>query len=81
VLIPAGCAHGFLVLDFPAVLVYSQEGPHNTDCDTGVSITSLHISKDVEGLEFSERDRSLPQLADFMSPFTFDPTMYVGWNK
>jgi len=80
VLIPAGCAHGFLVIDSPAVLVYAQEGAYDKDCDTGVSLKSLKISQSTENLEFSERDAVLPQLTDFISPFTFDPTKFIGWN-
>jgi dTDP-4-dehydrorhamnose 3,5-epimerase-like enzyme len=81
VLIPAGCAHGFLVIDSPAILVYAQEGAYDKSCDTGVNLKSLKISHSVEGLELSERDKALPQLADFSSPFVFDPTKYVGWNE
>jgi len=80
VLIPDGCAHGFLVIDSPAVLVYAQEGAYDKDCDTGVSLKSLKISQSTENLEFSERDAVLPQLTDFISPFTFDPTKFIGWN-
>jgi dTDP-4-dehydrorhamnose 3,5-epimerase-like enzyme len=81
VLIPAGCAHGFLVIDTLAILVYAQEGAYDRACDTGVSLKSLKISHSVEGLELSERDEALLQLADFTSPFVFDPTKYVGWNE
>jgi len=80
VLIPAGCAHGFLVTDSPAVLVYAQEGAYDEDCDTGVNLASLRIAPNLAGFQFSERDEDLPKISDFISPFTFDPTKFIGWN-
>ncbi|MDE0973537.1 MAG: dTDP-4-dehydrorhamnose 3,5-epimerase family protein [Candidatus Nanopelagicales bacterium] len=81
VLLPTGCAHGFLVTKSPATLVYAQEGAYDKACDTGVSLKSLKISQSVDALELSERDEALLQLADFASPFVFDPSKYVGWNE
>jgi len=80
VLIPAGCAHGFLVIDSPALLVYAQEGAYDRECDTGVNMQSLQVNQKIKDFKFSDRDQELPKLADFVSPFTFDPTMHVGWG-
>lgn len=81
VLIPAGCAHGFVVIDSPAVLVYAQEGDYDKDCDTGVNLTSLKFSRGVEGLQLSDRDQALLNVADFDSPFIFDPVVFAGWSE
>ena len=81
VLIPAGCAHGFFVIDSPAVLVYAQEGSYQKECDTGVNLGSLTLTMDVESFQLSERDQALPALADFVSPFVFDSAMFTEWGK
>lgn len=81
VLIPAGCAHGFVVIDSPAVLVYSQEGAYDKDCDTGINLASLTFSRGAEGLQLSDRDQALLHVKDFDSPFTYDPAMFAGWTE
>ena len=81
VLIPAGCAHGFVVIDSPAVLVYAQEGVYDKDCDTGVSLTSLTFSRGVKGLQLSDRDQALLNVTDFDSPFIFDVAAFAGWSE
>ena len=80
VLIPAGCAHGFLVIDSPAVLVYAQEGAYNKECDTGVNLRSLPITRDIASFELSDRDQDLPALTEFDSPFTFEADQFAHWG-
>ena len=80
VLIPAGCAHGFIVEKGPAVLVYAQEGPYNQQFDTGVNINSIGLAGlSPDGVN-SERDQQLPPLVEFNSPFIFDVLDYPGWK-
>jgi len=81
VLIPAGCAHGFLVTDAPAVLVYAQEGAYDKDSDTGVNLRSCQISSDVSGFQLSARDHALPMLEQFVSPFEFDASKFFDWEN
>jgi len=81
VLIPAGCAHGFVVTDSPAVLVYAQEGVYDKDCDTGVNLASLSFSRGLEGLQLSDRDQALLTVTDFDSPFIFDAAAFAGWSE
>ena len=69
--IPAGCAHGFAVMGHQAVMVYAQEGPYSAEHDAGVSLSSLDVDVPPTA-RISERDRSLPALADFDSPFRMD---------
>jgi dTDP-4-dehydrorhamnose 3,5-epimerase-like enzyme len=81
VLIPAGCAHGFVVIEPPAVLVYAQEGVYDKECDTGVNLSSLTFSSGVESLQLSDRDQALLNVTDFDSPFIFDSEMFAGWTE
>jgi len=84
VLIPAGCAHGFVVLEGPATLVYAQECNYSSECDTGVRLTSLGV--DFSSLtkklpkNMSQRDLELPNLEEFNSPFVFDTAEYPNWD-
>ncbi len=71
VFIPAGCAHGFLTLEGEASMVYLQEGDHFPDFDSGINMISIDLGCDVSTLTFSERDRMLPTLQEFASPFTY----------
>jgi dTDP-4-dehydrorhamnose 3,5-epimerase-like enzyme len=80
VLIPAGCAHGFLALEGPATLVYAQEGAYNQECDTGVSLTTIGIESVSLNSNMSQRDRELPTLTEFNSPFVFDQSEYPNWE-
>jgi dTDP-4-dehydrorhamnose 3,5-epimerase len=81
VLIPAGCAHGFVVIDSPAVLVYAQEGLYDKECDTGVNLDSIEFSWGVAGLQLSDRDQALVNAVDFDSPFVYDPAAFAGWSE
>ncbi len=81
VLIPAGCAHGFVVTDSPAVLVYAQEGVYDKECDTGVNLDSIEFSRGVAGLQLSDRDQVLVNAVDFDSPFVYDPAAFAGWSE
>ena len=81
VMIPAGCAHGFIVVKGPANLIYSQEGVYNRECDTGVNINSIGLPKlSIESV-LSERDQQLPSLTEFISPFVYEESKYSDWNS
>jgi len=80
VLIPTGCAHGFLALEGPATLVYAQEGAYNQECDTGVSLTTIGIESVSLNSNMSQRDRELPTLTEFDSPFVFEESEYPNWE-
>ena len=72
VFIPSGCAHGFVTLEGDASVVYVQEGDHHVDSDGGVNMSELELGYDINTLTFSERDRALPLLGEFISPFMFE---------
>jgi len=82
VLIPSGCAHGFIVIEGPATLVYAQEGTYNFEADTGINVNSIHFNDSIPKYEsLSQRDLDLPYLSDFSSPFVFEEFKYPDWNK
>lgn len=81
VFIPAGCAHGFVVLEGPATLVYAQEGNYNSECDTGVRLTSLGLDTSLSVKNMSERDLELASLEEFDSPFIFDEAECSQWES
>ncbi len=70
-LIPAGCAHGFEVVGDGAAMVYLQEDFHSAEHDAGVHYASAGITLAADEPLSSERDRALPPLAQFASPFEF----------
>lgn len=73
-LIPEGCAHGFEVLNGPAIVTYAQEGRHSISHDTGIRITSTGIELCSPNPEISPRDLELPPLSEFASPFSYIET-------
>jgi dTDP-4-dehydrorhamnose 3,5-epimerase-like enzyme len=70
-MIPAGCAHGFEVVEGPAIVNYAQEGAYDLKSDTGIRITSTSIELRTPNPVISVRDSQLPDLHEFDSPFIF----------
>lgn len=70
-LIPAGVAHGFLALEDDSTVVYSVTTPHAPALDGGVRWDSFGFTWPVAEPVLSPRDRALPPLGEFQSPFTF----------
>jgi dTDP-4-dehydrorhamnose 3,5-epimerase len=69
VYIPPGCAHGFLVLNAPAILVYHVTSEHCPAADAGIRWDSFGFAWPIENPHLSPRDAALPGLAEFVSPF------------
>lgn len=67
--IPAGFAHGFLALDDGATMVYQTSTVHSPAHDAGVRWDSFGFDWPVKAPTLSERDKKLPALRDFPSPF------------
>jgi len=78
VVVPRGCAHGFEVLDGPAVTCYLQDGPFAATADTGVRWDTAGIVWKTAEPVVSDRDRALPRLDTFTSPFGPDGAAHVG---
>ena len=74
--IPAGFGHGFLTLSENAEIAYKASDYYAPDCDAGLAwdCPEMAIAWPLDGLEpqLSDKDRALPGLADFASPFAYD---------
>lgn len=71
VYIPAGLAHGFLVVSESAALVYNVTTPHEPEADAGIHWRSAGIPWPEREPLTSDRDARLPALGDFDSPFRY----------
>jgi len=69
VLIPKGCAHGFLTLTDSATVVYMVSSVYNSKADNGILWNSFGFDWKVDKPILSERDRSFIQFTHFESPF------------
>ena len=63
------CSHGFLALTDDATMVYQTNTVHAPASDAGVRWNSFGFDWSVPAPRLSERDRALPSLAEFTSPF------------
>ena len=66
---PPGLAHGFQALTEDAIVVYRVTSVHAPAQDAGIRWDSAGIECPEPGAKVSERDATLPTLADFESPF------------
>lgn len=78
VVIPRGCAHGFEVLDGPALMCYLQDGPFDPATDTGVRWDTAGVVWTTTKPVVSDRDRALPPLHSFKSQFGPDGAAHVA---
>ena len=78
VLIPGGVAHGFYVTAESALLTYSCSYAHDSQLDIGVRWDSAGIPWPVSDPILSARDKALPALSEFESPFAFGPADDCG---
>jgi dTDP-4-dehydrorhamnose 3,5-epimerase len=67
VFVPRGCAHGFEVLEAPAITCYLQSGGFDPATDAGVRWDSAGITWTATDPQLSDRDRGLPGLAEIVS--------------
>ena len=67
--IPKGMAHGFCARSDQAVMVYKVSSVYSPEHDAGVLWNSVGIPWLIEQPCISDRDKSLPALSDFKSPF------------
>jgi len=74
--VPIGFAHGFITLTDNVEVAYKTSDYYAPDCDGGVAWDDpdIALAWPLEGLEpmLSDKDRKLPRLADFASPFAYD---------
>lgn len=69
--IPRGFAHGFYVPVEKAVFVYKIETPWVPALDAGIAWDSANVDWPDTSPVLSEKDKKLPKLADFISPFRY----------
>lgn len=74
--VPVGFAHGFITLEPDVEVAYKVSDVYAPDCDGGLVWNDPQIGIDwpvpASGAVLSDRDRALPALADFQSPFEYD---------
>jgi len=71
VYVPAGLAHGFYVHSDSATVVYGISRPFSPTCDSGIRWDSADIPWPTTTPDVSVKDRNLPPLSSFNSPFLF----------
>lgn len=71
-MVPAGCAHGFEALAEDTTMVYLQQGLYDPESDIGVNWSSLGLTIESDNPIVSDRDRGLPPLDEFASPFVWE---------
>lgn len=81
VYMPTGIAHGFYVLEAPAVTVYHVTTEHNPACDTGIAWNSFGMNWPDANPMISKRDSSWPKFGDFKSPFSYGNLAVTGISR
>jgi dTDP-4-dehydrorhamnose 3,5-epimerase len=71
--LPPGIAHGFLVLSESAITSYKVTAPYVFSNDIGIKWDSIPVDWGVKEPIISQRDLSFQNLADYESPFVYDP--------
>ena len=74
--VPAGYGHGFVTREPDTEVVYKVDAFYDRDADGGIRWDDPTIAADW-GIEasaavLSDKDRALPLLVDFVSPFAYD---------
>lgn len=69
VLIPKGCAHGFLTMSNTATVVYNVSSVYNQQFDDGILWNSFGFHWPVENPILSNRDQSFKSLVEYTTPF------------
>jgi len=73
--VPKGFAHGYVTLEPDTEFLYKVDSPYAPKADAGIlwDDSDLGISWPVAEPVLSPKDRLLPRLKDFQSPFAFQP--------
>lgn len=79
-LVPAGFAHGFATLEPGTMISYKVTGVYAPDCDAGLLWSDPALGIDWQTAAgdaiLSDKDTKLPTLAEFDSPFVYDPNAW-----
>lgn len=68
-IIPKGCAHGFLSLLDDSLMFYKVSSVYEPEADCGIKWDSIDFKWPVESAVVSLRDQKQPIFSDFNSPF------------
>jgi dTDP-4-dehydrorhamnose 3,5-epimerase len=68
-----GIAHGFHVIQAPAVMVYHVTSVHAPSLESGVRWDSFGAVWQTQSPLLSPRDSALPRMEDLRTPFEFEP--------
>lgn len=74
VFVPKGFAHGFAAVSDRAVVSYLMSAEFSPEHDGGVRWDSLPIPWPVDDPILSEKDKGLPTVEEFDSPWTYEGT-------
>ena len=76
VFVPHGCAHGFLVTEGDALVLYAQSGEWDGEREGGVLWSSVAAGWPVDAARavLSDRDAAFPPLDELVSPFVVGPS-------
>ena len=64
-----GFAHGFLSLEENSTVIYITDREFSSEHDSGICWDSIDFDWGKSNFIISEKDRNLPKLQDFQSPF------------
>ncbi len=78
--VPSGLAHGFLALE-EALLLYDVTSVHAPAHDLGIRFDSFGYSWPIKDPVLSDRDRALPKLSDFITPFPPAPATKTKFKQ
>ncbi|MDK2746732.1 MAG: dTDP-4-dehydrorhamnose 3,5-epimerase [Brevundimonas sp.] len=74
--VPVGFAHGFVTLEPDVEIAYKVSDLYAPDCDGGIVWNDPTIGIDwplpASGAVLSDKDKALPTLVEFDSPFNYD---------
>ena len=74
--VPVGFAHGFVTLEPDVEIAYKVSDLYAQDCDGGIVWNDPTIGIDwplpASGAVLSDKDKALPTLVEFDSPFNYD---------
>jgi len=77
VFIPPGCAHGYATLEPDTEIAYKCDAYYAAEAEGGINFADPAIGIDWPVSQrdaiVSEKDRALPMLRDFVSPFVMEP--------
>jgi len=73
-LVPKGFAHGYVTLEPGTEFLYKVDAPYSPENDAGLIYNDpdLAIPWPVSSITLSDKDKKLPRLRDFESPFSYE---------